>query len=219
MELNVEEALRYLGAGENAPEELRAQAHRIAADLMERIQPRYCYRVVSVVRAMDGLFLPEAGVTLTGRTASLMLSQCEKAVLLACTLGAEFDTLLRAEQARDMAGAVMLDVCGSAWVEAGCDEAEKELAARLEGMYLTDRFSPGYGDLPLEVQPGICAALNTTRRLGLHVTDSLLLNPAKSVTAILGIADRPQPRRVRGCDYCSMNQTCALRKGGKSCAI
>lgn len=219
MELNVEEALRYLGAGENAPEELRAQVLRIAADLMEQIQPRYCYRVVSVVRAMDGLLLPEAGVTLTGKTAFLMLGQCEKAVLLACTLGAEFDTLLRTEQARDIANAVILDVCGSAWVEAGCDEAERELAARLEGFYLTDRFSPGYGDLPLEIQPGVCAALDTTRRLGLYVTDSLLLNPAKSVTAILGIADRPQPRRVRGCDYCFMNQTCVLRKGGKSCAI
>lgn len=219
MELNVEEALRYLGAGENAPEELRERVRRIAGALTERIRPRYCYRVVSVVRNADGLFLPEAGVTLTGKTASLMLGQCDQAVLMACTLGAEFDTLLRTEQARDMADAVILDVCGSAWVEAGCDAAEEELAARLEGRYLTDRFSPGYGDLPLDLQPGICAALNAARRLGLHVTDSLLLNPAKSVTAVLGIADRPQPRRVRGCGYCSMNQTCALRKGGKSCAI
>ena len=148
-----------------------------------------------------------------------MLLQCTQAALLACTLGPGFDTLLRTEQARDMSRAVLLDACGSVWVEAGCDQAEHELAARFPGRFLTDRFSPGYGDFPLDIQPAICTALDTRRRLGLHVTDSLLLNPVKSVTAVIGLADRPQMARVRGCSYCSMNQTCALRKGGKSCAI
>jgi hypothetical protein len=40
--------------------------------------------------------------------------------------------------------------------------------------------------------------------LGLHVTDSLMLNPVKSVTAVIGIADRPQMARIRGCAYCAM---------------
>ena len=121
--------------------------------------------------------------------------------------------------ARDMAKAVLLDGCGSAWVEAGCDEAEGELSERLPGRFLTDRFSPGYGDLPLSLQPAICGALDTQRILGLYVTDSCLLNPGKSVTAIVGVSDRPQMARVRGCRYCSMNQTCQLRKGGKSCGL
>ena len=116
-------------------------------------------------------------------------------------------------------GAVLLDGCGSAWVEAGCDAAEGEVSARLPGRFLTDRFSPGYGDLPLSLQPAICGALDTQRTLGLYVTDSCLLNPGKSVTAIVGVADRPQMARVRGCRYCSMNQTCQLRKGGKSCGL
>ena len=45
---------------------------------------------------------------------------------------------------------------------------------------------------------------DTGRTLGLHVTDSLLLNPGKSVTAIIGVSHRPQMARVRGCRYLSL---------------
>lgn len=218
MELSVAEALRYLGADGQAPESLQADVTAVAQRLMHAVQPRYTYRVFTLQRTKDAFFLPEIGLLLPGTDAARMLEQCDQAVLLACTLGAQFETLLRAEQARDMAKAVILDACGSAWVEAGCDQAEQELAARLPGRFLTDRFSPGYGDLPLSLQPDICAALDTPRRLGLHTTKHFLMNPSKSVTAIIGISNQPQMARIRGCAYCSMGETCAVRKGGKNCA-
>ena len=219
MELDVSEALRYLGAGSSPPEVLRRDMEQIADQLTAAVRPRYAYRVFSTVHEERGVLLREAGILLTGRSAARMLAQCDQAVLLICTLGAGFETMLRAEQARDMARAVMLDACGSAWVESGCNAAEEELAARFPGRYLTDRFSPGYGDLPLALQPAICAALDAGRRVGVQVTDSFLMNPSKSVTAVIGLSDRPQQARIRGCAYCSMRETCTLRKGGKSCAL
>lgn len=212
------EAMRYLGAGAG-DDALRRQLVEVAAELTAALEPRYVYRVFDLVREGDTLFLAGTGVGLTGTTASTMLAQCRRAALLACTLGPGFDTLLRKEQARDMGRAVMLDACGSAWVESGCNAAEAELRTRLPDLFLTDRFSPGYGDLPLAVQPAVCAALDAERRLGIHVSDSLLMNPVKSVTAVIGIADRPQMARVRGCAYCAMAADCRLRKGGKHCGI
>lgn len=217
MKPDINEVLRYLGAGDRAPEDLRRTVEETAEKLSSAIQPRYTFRVYDLIHTGEAFELAGAGVVLTGRTAGRMLAQCGQAVLMACTLGARFDALLRAEQARDMARAVMLDACGSALVESGCDAAERELSARFPGRYLTDRFSPGYGDLPLELQPSICAALDVTRRLGIHVTGSLLMNPGKSVTAVIGLSDRPQMARVRGCAYCAMRETCTLRKGGKTC--
>lgn len=215
--MDLAEALRYLGVGDPPPEELRREISAIAEQLTRGIQPRYTYRVFSLDHTEAGAVLREAGITLPGNTAGRMLAQCDQAVLLVCTLGVSFESLLRAEQARDMARAVMLDACGSAWVESGCNEAERELASRFPGRYLTDRFSPGYGDLPLALQPAICAALDAQRRVGVHVTESLLMNPSKSVTAVIGLSDRPQMARIRGCAYCSMRATCTLRKGGKTC--
>ena len=219
MKLDIMEALRYLGAGSSPPEVLRRDMEQIADQLTAAVRPRYAYRVFSTVHEERGVLLREAGILLTGRSAARMLAQCDQAVLLICTLGAGFETMLRAEQARDMARAVMLYACGSAWVESGCNAAEEELAARFPGRYLTDRFSPGYGDLPLALQPAICAALDAGRREGVQVTDSFLMNPSKSVTAVIGLSDRPQQARIRGCAYCSMRETCTLRKGGKSCAL
>ena len=219
MKLDIMEALRYLGAGSSPPEVLRRDMEQIADQLTAAVRPRHAHRVFSTVHEERGVLLREAGILLTGRSAARMLAQCDQAVLLICTLGAGFETMLRAEQARDMARAVMLDACGSAWVESGCNAAEEELAARFPGRYLTDRFSPGYGDLPLALQPAICAALDAGRRVGVQVTDSFLMNPSKSVTAVIGLSDRPQQARIRGCAYCSMRETCTLRKGGKSCAL
>lgn len=216
---DVDEALRYLGAGGGAPEELRQQVAAVAEELAVAVQPRYTYKVCDLERS-DGQFrLPGTGIVLTGETAARILAQCDQAVLLACTLGAAFDARLLAAQARNMAKAVILDACGSALVERGCDAAEREIAARFPGRYLTDRFSPGYGDLPLSLQPDFCAALDAARRLGLHVTDTLILNPAKSVTAVIGLSDKPQAARIRGCGFCSLRDTCNLRKGGTHCAL
>ena len=39
------------------------------------------------------------------------------------------------------------------------------------------------------------------------------------VTALIGLAELPQMARIRGCAYCTMQQTCTLRKGGKHCGI
>lgn len=213
MRLDQKEALRYLGAA-GADGALRQAMAEAAAWLEAHVAPRWIYRVFHLTAAEGGVTLEGAGVTLTGRLAKTMLADCRQAVLLACTLGQPWERLMREEQARDMARAVMLDACASAYVEAGCDAAQAEIAARMPGLYLTDRFSPGYGDLPLSLQPSILRALDATRRLGLYATETHLLLPQKSVTAVLGLAERPQGGRIRGCGFCNLREHCTLRQRG-----
>ena len=218
MELRTEESLRYLGIREPVPAALRQEAEEVGRELAA-LPPRWVYRVFPLEKGKGVFSVPGTELLLSGKTAERMLTQCSQVVLLACTLGSGFDAKLRTEQARGMAHAVVVDACGSAWVEAGCDAAEEELRARFPGRYLTDRFSPGYGDLPLTLQEGLCGALDARRRLGLTVTESLLLNPVKSVTALIGLSDTPQMARIRGCGFCALQKTCALRKEGKRCGI
>ena len=218
MRPDVSEALRYLGVP-HPTQEMRREAELLADELSAAVQPRYVYRVFGLEHRPDCVRLQGADLDLTGSSARTMLAGCKQAALLACTLGARFDAKLMALQSRDMAKAVTYDALGSALVEAGCGEAERELAARFPELYLTDRFSPGYGDLPLALQPQLCAALDAGRRLGLTVSQSLLLNPVKSVTAVVGLSDAPRPARVRGCAYCNLRETCTIRKGGSTCAL
>ncbi|MCH5287913.1 MAG: methionine synthase [Christensenellaceae bacterium] len=217
--IDLDEALRYLGVRSDPDGTMRGRMAELAEELQERIAPRYALRVATLTRNDAGMRLEGAGVILPGRLAQTMLADCGHAAILVCTLGAAFDAWMRTMQVRDMANAVMLDALGSAWVETGCDEAEKELAGRFPGMHLTDRFSPGYGDLPLSLQPDILAATDAARRLGVQATESCLLIPQKTVTAVIGIADRPQRARIRGCAHCPMRGECDYRKGGTSCEV
>ena len=217
MELNVSEALRYLGV-RGAPDPALLSQLSTAADRLARAAPpRWVWRAYPLAFGPEGPALEGAGLALPGEMAARMLGGCAQAAVLICTLGAAFEALLRAEQARGMARAALLDACGSAWVEAGCDEAQAEISARFPGLHPTDRFSPGYGDLPLSLQRDICGALDAPRRLGVQVTDSFLLNPSKTVTAVIGLSDRPQPARIRGCAYCDLRENCQYRKGGTTC--
>lgn len=214
--IDVDEALRYLGASA-ADEALRNRMQAVASEAESLFHPRYAYRVSVLEHRAEGEWLGEVQLLLPGNSARKMLAQCRQAAVLTCTLGLGFDGWVRREQARDMSRAVLMDACGSALVEAGCDAAERELAQRFPQSFLTDRFSPGYGDLPLDVQKQICTITDSQRRLGVYVTPSLLMNPQKSVTAIIGLADTPQQARIRGCQYCAMRNECELRKGGHSC--
>lgn len=63
-------------------------------------------------------------------------------------------------------------------------------------MYTRPRFSPGYGDLPINMQKDIFAALDCPRKIGLSLNESLLMSPSKSVTAIIGVSARPKQGRA-----------------------
>ena len=69
------------------------------------------------------------------------------------------------------------------------DEVENEVKVKVEGegLKLKPRRSPGYGDLPLELSREIITCLDAPRKLGVSITDSNLLVPSKSVTAICEI--------------------------------
>ena len=177
MKLDRAEALRYLGIQGQADPALASQVEARAQGLEGALLPRYVYRVFPLSFQGETPYLAPVQLALPGSLARTMLAGCTQAALLACTLGAEFDRELQGLQARNMAAAVILDACGSAYVEAGCQQAQADISARFPQLYLTDRFSPGYGDLLLSLQPALCEILDVQRRLGLYVTDSLLLNP------------------------------------------
>ena len=216
MTIDRAEALRYLAIARPDAGSMEA-IEPVAAALEAALTPRFTFAAFPVRHTPEGEALEGAGLVLPGEMAKTMLKECSHAVLLLCTLGAGFEARLRAVSARDMAQAAMLDACGSAYVEAGCFDAETAIAARFPDKFLTDRFSPGYGDLPLALQSALCAALNAQRRLGVTVTESLLMVPMKTVSAVIGLADTPQPARVRGCAFCARRETCEFRKSGQTC--
>ena len=60
------------------------------------------------------------------------------------------------------------------------------------GEFLTPPFSPGYGDWSLAAQDRVLDLLQAPKRIGLTLTEGGMLVPEKSITALVGISDRPE---------------------------
>ena len=50
------------------------------------------------------------------------------------------------------------------------------------------------------------------KEIGVTLTDSLLMTPAKSVTALIGMSETEQACPVHGCAACPMGGDCAYRR-------
>ena len=69
------------------------------------------------------------------------------------------------------------------------------------------------------VQCALLDLLDAHRLIGLSATDSCILTPRKSVTAILGLSDSPVSAHKRSCVLCPNTDNCQLRKSGGHCGI
>lgn len=148
------ETLRYaLGAKapDPLPDALAASAKEACQALLPVCQPRYTYLVRPTQPLLEGL--------LSGEDIRRHLQGCERCVLFGATLGPQADALIRRAQVDDMAKALWLDAAASAAIEEVCDEAQRQIALELE-CALTARFSCGYGDLPLVIQPQFLSLLD-----------------------------------------------------------
>lgn len=176
--VNRREVLRYAGAG-NPRDAENALLDQCIAELL----PGLTYRVVWA----------EYPVRITGNHLDLgfaktdsadlckNLRDCGKIVLFAATVGIAPDRLAQKYSRVSPVKALFLEAVGNERIEALCDVFCGEYAnAR-------PRFSPGYGDLPLDLQKNIITALDCPRKIGLTLNQSLLMSPSKSVTAIMGL--------------------------------
>ena len=223
--VDTKEVLRYLGYGSSPPDPAtHTLVGRCAAQLEEAARPRALYAVFPLEGPADGaeergLRLGGCRLSLPGKDVAAHLEGCSAAVLLCATLSAQADSLIQKAQLRDMAAGLVMDCCATTWVEQLCDLVEAQVKPLFPGAHFTARFSPGYGDLPLSVQADFLAALDAPRKIGLCVTDSCILTPRKSVTALFGVTDTVPAGRRTGCEHCRMNGRCAFQRKGETCGL
>lgn len=211
------EVLRYLSyRGGALSDTVREDLDRCEALLLQTARPRAVWKLFDLLP--DG-GLKDSAYRPSGNDIRLLLADSTQVILLAATLGAEAEALLRRAQKRSMGDAVILDAAGSAAIENVCDNLCADLAEELAPRFLTERFSPGYGDMPLADQTPFFRALDVSRRIGVTLTETDLMVPQKSVTALIGVSPRPQPKRGRGCAPCPRREDCAFHKEGTSCGL
>jgi cobalamin-dependent methionine synthase I len=163
-----------------------------AKRLMELRTSHRILRVASndgaCVRFEGSDFIIESGMV------AKLLRKARYAVCIAATAGIALDQAVSsAMDGGEITEAVMMDAVGSETVEAAVDELHWKILNRLageNGLKVTPRFSPGYGDWVLTVQEKLVES-SGGGRIGISVTPSSLMIPRKSVTAVLGFEPSP----------------------------
>lgn len=194
-----------LGVTGDADAHLLQQLEEAERELFAAAMPQGTYRIMET-----------DAIDLTGSAIKKHLTGCDGMIIMAVTLGAGIDRIIRTAQIRDMAEAVVLDSGASVLVEQCADILEETIRADRDG-FVTGRYSPGYGDFPVEMQSQFIRAIEGPKKIGLTVNESHILIPRKSVTAIIGMADHPVKGYMATCDECLIRESCGLRKEGKQC--
>lgn len=218
--LNRGEILRYMGYKDSGvTERIEKLLTRCEEETLKIIQPKYIYRRFQIEAGVQGIYVQGTPLILTGSDIREHLKNCDSLFLLGVTAGIELDKRIRRYMITEPDVGVVMDSCGIQAVEQIADAGENEIEAiaRAEGKHLTWRFSPGYGDLPLETQKELVRVLDTHRKIGVSLTESCLMVPSKSVTAIIGISDTKRDPRENKCDFCNNRGNCEFRKKGTRC--
>jgi len=160
--------------------------------------------------------MPVEAITPQGHNIKKHLEECDEVAIMAVTLGAMVDNLIRTSQVRDMAEAVMLDAGASILIEHIADELCR-IIDKEQQRCTTVRYSPGYGDYPVMMQTELIWLTDAHRKIGLSVNKNYMMTPQKSVTAVIGLSDEPVTGHMATCKDCHLRNGCELIKKGRHC--
>ena len=218
VEIPVKEVQRYMGYHgivDIAPE-MQEKIHKAIEHLGTQSHPRIISKEYRITVAEKTVTLHAENEDVTFESEGLVrnLTGCCGAVLLAATIGPACDMLVRRASITSAADSAVYQAAGAAAIEAFLDDYNDKLKTSYEarGLFLRPRFSPGYGDLKLEHQKDWFRLLDITKQIGIELTDSLLMVPTKSVTAIIGIGIDKSKTGCTGCKGCNRHDTCEFSK-------
>lgn len=184
--LPISEIARYMGARSSEMDaELIQRVNDLIPRFLSALRCKACYTEVPVV--ISGKNVTIGPLSVESEDLAMCLKDCDRAIMFAATIGVEADRLRRIASVASPLNHLIYDALGSAAIEVFCDALCREWAEERTEFTVRPRYSPGYGDLSLEVQGEFLRALDAQRKIGLTLSDNLLMIPQKSVTAIVGL--------------------------------
>lgn len=210
------EIARYLGYRRAEPDAaVRKEIDDCVRQLQQKVTPRFIYKKYPLSIAGETIpVIKAAGLEIRSRNLARNLRGCTMLYFMAATLGPAPDRLVQRASVTAMSRALIYQAAEAAMIETWCDEVCRIIAAdaKKDNLYCRPRFSPGYGDVPLDLQKEFERILHMSKEIGVCLTDTLLMTPSKSVTAFIGASPIRQPCHERGCEVCNMRDTCSYSR-------
>ena len=165
------------------------------------ISPRACYCKISLAD-----FCAFVDGAAQSKSVEQRLQGCGEVIIFAASVGLGLDRLMEKYAKVSPTKALLLQAIGAERIEALCEQVCAHF--QIEYGEITTRFSAGYGDFPLSAQKDFFRLLDCPKKIGVSLTDALLMIPTKSVTAFVGIG---KAKGAAGCLACEKEE-CNFRK-------
>ncbi len=205
-----EPVLRYLGYQPGKQELSAAILELVDGEIAGSAaiqQPRAVYTTWEVEAVTDRqVSLKGTPLALVGADIARHLARAEWVTVMAATVGPRVEPAVAEMFAGgEYSRAVVVDAVASEGAEQTAEAVNQIIAgeAKAAGYQTTSRYSPGYGDWDVRIQADLLLAAGA-EAIGISASDSSMLIPRKSVTAVIGWVRGDGPAASTGCFSCNM---------------
>ncbi len=180
------EILKYLGYNsrvENINQNIENLIQRQIEEAYQLISPAVLFESFSKDSKKGRLIIKDF-LKSSSRVMKLVDNSCAF-TLMTVTIGKYLEKEVEELKKKDLTKASILDAAGSEAAEQSANFVTSIIGNRAEedNCTLSMRFSPGYGDWPVAASAGILEFLNGGK-IGISVSESGIMKPRKSVTAM-----------------------------------
>jgi hypothetical protein len=186
-----EDLLERLGGkkGSGFSRSVRSKVQSSLRTLYTLMNPRLIFTKERIEKVERGRVYLHNGVTLKSRKLSRALHDSEELICFLTTIGEEIDfEINRVMRQGRVSRAFVMDALGSVAVESIAEQFQGHMEHKYSGhdMAVTLRFSPGYCDWPIGEERKLFQLFDSNTA-GIELTDSCLMMPRKSISAVFGL--------------------------------
>lgn len=212
LNININEVYRYMGTrGKNATDAEKKLVSEHVAETLASLTLRGVYMITDTDVSFDSVKVSD--IVFKSRFLAKNMKGCSHVCMFVITCGQGADRVIskysRCSPSSALAVSAISTAAAETYADTLCRDIEKLISA--DGLCMRPRFSPGYGDLSIKYQTDIIRVTDSSRRIGVTLTDDLMMLPTKSVSAIIGLSDCDSGCVPSGCESCKKTD-CLFRR-------
>ena len=175
-------------------ETLATETQQLLQQLKTILRPRFlCFQIDGALDVANEQLLIDHESFAIGKVISRQLRHSESFLFFVAKAGTEFEEWQHTPEIKnDLLKSYITDSLGSLIAEKTADVMELEVAKCIEekGWKHTNRYSPGYCGWHVSEQHKLFSLFPEPYPCGIHLTDSSLMIPIKSVSGVIGLGSQ-----------------------------
>jgi hypothetical protein len=186
-----------------------SQALELGMPLVKPVVVSQSYTVKNIVH--NGIILEE-DIRISSSLVANVLKNAHTIIPFVCSIGDGIEKLARQTSSDDPVLSMALDALGSAAVEQLIMEVcqRYELEATVISEFVSQPIGPGLEGWSVQEGQPLIFKLVDAASAGIYLSDSMLMNPIKSSSFILGVSRTPFETGST-CEYCNLKETCRYK--------